>query len=46
MDDSLVVGSDQAGDLGNVRSGQILQSVKFEAFFAIEGVEDLCGCTI
>ena len=45
MDDSLVVGRDQAGDLGNVRSGQILQSVKFEAFFAIEGVEDLCGCT-
>ena len=45
MDDSLVVGSDQAGDRGNVRSGQNLQSVKFEAFFATEGVEDLRGCT-
>ena len=45
MDDSLVVGSDQAGDRGNVRSGQNLQSVKFEAFFALEGVEDLCGGT-
>ena len=45
MDDSLVVGRDQAGDRGNVRSGQNLQSVKFEAFFATEGVEDLRGCT-
>ena len=45
MDDSLVVGRDQAGDRGNVRSGQNLLSVKFEAFFAIKGVEDLCRCT-
>ena len=45
MDYSLVVGSDQAGDLGNVRSGQALQSVKIEAFFATEGVKNLCGCT-
>ena len=46
MDDSLpLIGRNQPGDQGNVGSGHTLQSVKFEAFFAIEGVEDLCRCT-